>query len=138
MQTGIASSKRKCIVLFLFLLSVSLSASDLPDLSFILSHNRLSDSGKAAPQKGAELRSTNELTMAGMLLIRLYQVCLSPQTPPSCNFYPSCSQYGLLAVKKYGFFLGVLMASDRLQRCHGKGLGHYPVHRETGKRYDPL
>lgn len=105
-------------------------------LGFILSHNRPGISiSRVNP--GAEMDVTSEVALGAMALIRVYQLVLSPQTPPSCNFYPSCSQYSILAVKKYGFTIGLLMASDRLQRCNGRGLSKYPVHAESGKRFDP-
>jgi putative membrane protein insertion efficiency factor len=51
-------------------------------------------------------------------LIRLYQVALSPHLPPSCRFYPTCSNYGFEAILKYGALKGGLMAAGRLLRCH--------------------
>ena len=38
-----------------------------------------------------------------IFLIRFYQICISPLLAPRCRFYPTCSQYALEAVKKYGF-----------------------------------
>jgi putative membrane protein insertion efficiency factor len=61
-------------------------------------------------------------------IIRFYQVTISPLTPPSCRFYPSCSHYGYEAIEKYGFFKGGWMATKRVCRCH-------PFH-EGG--YDPV
>jgi len=51
-------------------------------------------------------------------LIRAYQRFISPYLPPSCRFYPSCSQYALEAVGKYGVVRGVWLALRRLLRCH--------------------
>ena len=58
--------------------------------------------------------------MRGMLagLIRLYQRFLSPALPPSCRFHPSCSQYALEAVTRYGALRGSWLAARRLARCH--------------------
>lgn len=53
-----------------------------------------------------------------MKLIRFYQVVLSPLKPPTCRFYPTCSQYGLEAVKQYGAFKGGWMATKRILKCH--------------------
>jgi putative membrane protein insertion efficiency factor len=118
-------------------LALSCFAAPDPGLAFILAHNPIGKAPDTKEPRGAGFDVTNEVTVYGMLLVRFYQLVLSPQTPPSCNFSPSCSQFGLMAIKKYGFFLGILMASDRLQRCNGRSLEHYPIYPPTGKRYDP-
>ncbi|HET9726479.1 MAG TPA: membrane protein insertion efficiency factor YidD [Gemmatimonadales bacterium] len=51
-------------------------------------------------------------------LIRAYQRFLSPALPPSCRFHPSCSQYALEAVTRYGALRGSWLAVRRLARCH--------------------
>ena len=51
-------------------------------------------------------------------LIRLYQWTLSPLLGPTCRFYPSCSQYALQSVLRFGFFHGSWLALKRLGRCH--------------------
>nr|NNM91315.1 membrane protein insertion efficiency factor YidD [Bacilli bacterium] len=50
-------------------------------------------------------------------LIRFYQLVISPLTPPSCRFEPTCSHYSLEAVKKYGFFKGGWLSVRRIGRC---------------------
>jgi len=62
------------------------------------------------------------------LLIRFYQVCISPLFPPKCRYYPTCSAYTLEAINKYGPFSGLFMGIKRILRCH-------PFH-EGG--YDPV
>ncbi|HET6276037.1 MAG TPA: membrane protein insertion efficiency factor YidD [Candidatus Cybelea sp.] len=51
-------------------------------------------------------------------LIRLYQRLLSPLLPSACRFYPSCSQYALVAIRDRGVLLGLWLALLRLARCH--------------------
>lgn len=54
-----------------------------------------------------------------LLLIRLYQLLISPALPANtCRFYPSCSHYGYQAVYKYGAIKGTLMAIWRVLRCN--------------------
>jgi putative membrane protein insertion efficiency factor len=60
-----------------------------------------------------------------LALIRLYQNTISRLLPPSCRFYPSCSQYGYEAVKKYGVLKGGWLAVRRLARCHPFNPGGY-------------
>jgi putative membrane protein insertion efficiency factor len=56
-------------------------------------------------------------------LIRLYQLAISVNTPKSCRFVPSCSQYGYEAVEKYGVVKGGWLIAGRICRCHPLGKG---------------
>lgn len=61
-------------------------------------------------------------------LIWLYRHGISPFTPPSCRYTPTCSQYAAEAVRRYGPFKGGWLALKRLARCHPWG----------GSGYDPV
>ena len=61
-------------------------------------------------------------------LIRYYRVNISPMHPPCCRFVPTCSQYALEAVEKYGAVKGGYLALRRILRCH-------PLHKGG---YDPV
>jgi putative membrane protein insertion efficiency factor len=66
--------------------------------------------------------------LACIALIRGYQVGISPLLPPSCRFTPSCSQYALDAVRRYGAVRGSWLGLRRLARCHPwHPGGHDPV-----------
>ncbi|MCX6018181.1 MAG: membrane protein insertion efficiency factor YidD [Chloroflexi bacterium] len=60
-----------------------------------------------------------------VLLIRVYQRTLSRAFPPSCRFYPSCSQYTLEAIVKYGALKGAWLGTRRILRCHPFHPGGY-------------
>ncbi|WP_090774462.1 membrane protein insertion efficiency factor YidD [Shouchella lonarensis] len=51
-------------------------------------------------------------------LIRLYQRCISPLKPPSCRFYPTCSHYGIEAIKMHGALKGGYLTCKRILKCH--------------------
>ena len=59
------------------------------------------------------------------LLIRFYQKAISPWRPGKCRFYPTCSNYALEAMNKYGFFKGGLMGIKRILSCHPFNPGGY-------------
>ncbi|MBX2889126.1 MAG: membrane protein insertion efficiency factor YidD [Ferruginibacter sp.] len=60
--------------------------------------------------------------------IKLYQLIISPWIGPKCRFTPTCSQYGIEALKKYGPIKGLYLTIKRLLRCHPwGGHGHDPV-----------
>jgi len=69
------------------------------------------------------------------LLIRLYQWTLSPLLGPACRFHPSCSQYALEAVQRFGVLRGGWLALARLGRCHPWHPGGFdPVPPATARR----
>ena len=60
-----------------------------------------------------------------MLIIRFYQIFISPLKAPSCRFYPTCSHYSLQAVQKYGAMKGTVIAVKRILKCHPFHPGGY-------------
>jgi putative membrane protein insertion efficiency factor len=58
-------------------------------------------------------------------LIRVYQVIVSPILPPACRFAPTCSQYAIEAIGKYGAIRGSYMGVRRLLKCHPFHHGGY-------------
>ena len=68
------------------------------------------------------------LTALLVFPIRIYQKCISPFTPPSCRFTPTCSQYAVEALHRHGPFKGLYLALRRILKCHPWG----------GSGYDPV
>ena len=62
-------------------------------------------------------------------LIRFYQRCISPAFPGKCRFRPTCSEYAIEAIRKYGAARGSYLALRRILRCH-------PFYK--GDWYDPV
>jgi putative membrane protein insertion efficiency factor len=63
-----------------------------------------------------------------ILLIRFYQLIISPMIGPKCRYTPTCSSYSLQAFKKYGVLKGFVLSIKRISKCHPWG----------GSGYDPL
>lgn len=57
--------------------------------------------------------------------IKLYRKYISPFTPPTCRFYPTCSQYAITAIEKYGAIKGGFMAIKRILKCNPLNPGGY-------------
>jgi len=72
------------------------------------------------------LKKAVELIFVG--LIRFYQLAISPMTHASCRYTPTCSQYAVEAIRKYGPVNGGWLALKRIARCHPWG----------GHGYDPV
>ncbi len=53
-----------------------------------------------------------------ILLIRFYQRFISPLNPPTCRFYPTCSHYGLEAIRRFGALKGGYLTIKRILKCH--------------------
>ncbi|WP_295669752.1 membrane protein insertion efficiency factor YidD [uncultured Mucilaginibacter sp.] len=63
-----------------------------------------------------------------ILLIKIYQYFISPMTGASCRYTPTCSQYGVEAIRKYGAFKGGWLTLKRIASCNPwGGHGHDPV-----------
>ncbi|HEY49404.1 MAG TPA: membrane protein insertion efficiency factor YidD [Dehalococcoidia bacterium] len=60
-----------------------------------------------------------------LIFIRFYQVAISPNTPSSCRFVPSCSHYGYEAIDKYGVVKGGWLTAKRICRCHPLNRGGF-------------
>ena len=60
-----------------------------------------------------------------LLLIQFYRLFISPLKPPSCSYIPTCSEYAMIAVEKYGPWRGGWMAVKRILRCHPFHKGGY-------------
>lgn len=70
------------------------------------------------------------MKQAALRMIRFYQRNISPLRPSCCRFIPTCSQYALEAVEKYGAVKGAALVARRLSHCH-------PFYR-GGRIYDPV
>jgi hypothetical protein len=67
---------------------------------------------------GVVRKQAGPLARLFIFIVRLYQRFLSPILPPMCRFYPSCSQYSIDALRKYGAIRGSWLTIRRLGRCH--------------------
>ncbi len=52
------------------------------------------------------------------MMIRIYQKVISPLKPPTCRFYPTCSQYGIEAITRFGALRGGWLTIKRIGKCH--------------------
>lgn len=88
----------------------------------------------AEPKPARALRPGQLAAMPLIWLIQAYQVLLSPTTGASCRFYPSCSAYAVIALRRFGLLRGGWLAARRLGRCHPwnpGGVDHVPRARFT-------
>jgi len=63
--------------------------------------------------------------------VRAYQLLLRPALPASCRFYPSCSQYAIEAIARFGAPRGAWLAARRVCRCHPLSDGGFDAVPET-------
>ncbi len=84
-------------------------------------------------------------TAPAILLVRGYQLFISPLLGPRCRFYPSCSSYTIEALRRYGLICGGWLALKRISRCHpGSKGGVDPVptcgchcHKQSDEKHPP-
>lgn len=78
---------------------------------------------------------------AMIALIRFYQRAISSHTPAACRFLPTCSEYAITAIERFGAVKGGLMAARRILRCNpwgGSGYDPVPEKQEKPRRKHPL
>ncbi|MBD3182477.1 membrane protein insertion efficiency factor YidD [Candidatus Poribacteria bacterium] len=88
-----------------------------------------------------KINTDNDYTISEEILtgsIRFYQSFISTQDSAVCNFQPSCSHFGIAAIHHIGILKGILLTSDRLQRCNGMNIDRYSMDHTTGKLIDPI
>ena len=76
------------------------------------------------------------LTLILINLIKGYKYLISPLLGNSCRYFPSCSEYSIEAIKKFGLYKGILKSFKRILSCHpikflGGGEGFDPVVKRT-------
>ncbi len=83
------------------------------------------------------MKGVQRLLVAPLIgAIVLYQRLISPMRPPTCRYYPSCSQYAVTALQRFGPFKGTWLALKRLARCHPwtpGGVDHVPEASPTSR-----
>lgn len=80
------------------------------------------------PTAASYSRIKSILSYPFILLIRFYQYVISPALGPKCRYTPTCSQYAIEALKKYGPVKGLWLTIKRIGKCHPWG----------GSGYDPV
>ncbi|TMN23665.1 membrane protein insertion efficiency factor YidD [Lentibacillus cibarius] len=69
-------------------------------------------------------------------LIKFYRKAISPLKPPTCRFFPTCSEYGLEAYKRFGFIKGSFLTIKRISKCHPFHPGGVDLVPEKNKKHD--
>jgi hypothetical protein len=67
-----------------------------------------------------------------LILIKFYRLAISPMFPPTCRFQPTCSQYAIEAIERFGAIKGSWLALRRILRCHPFSAGGYDPVPEKG------
>jgi len=93
--------------------------------SYVLQERKENNSQEKEERKEG---AGTQLKKLAIYLIKLWQRFISPLYPPSCRYYPTCSNYAIMAIEKYGLFKGSLKAFLRILRCNPffKGGVDYP------------
>ena len=127
------------VIVILFLVIPSFAFTQVADdLHFVIKNNPVITMGSDTIHDG--YKNISEIKLLSQSVIRFYRYFISSQHDKerTCVFTPSCSQFSLDAIKNYGLFYGILMTSDRLQRCNNFGIKYYHIDDKTGKFNDPV
>ena len=76
------------------------------------------------------------ITFPIIIIIRFYQLIISPLLGSNCRFLPTCSEYALKSLQQFGFIKGLNLSLKRISKCHPWGShGHDPVPSKLEKKY---
>lgn len=131
-MAGIGKTAVVCFLISFCFAQLCLSDEKTSELSFIMSNNPINEI-KIKQENHSHFGIHSIFTGS----IRFYQLFISTQDKPVCNFTPSCSQFGINAINEFGVIKGILLTSDRLQRCNGMSAPYYTLNYKTGKFIDP-
>jgi len=121
-----------------FLLTVNLGAQTPKDLA-LLNRAFQPDARQRLTERYEDSRKNpNELQAVLSGLFLFYKSFLSSQDQNRCNFSPSCSEFGLEAVKEFGVVRGAVCTLDRLTRCNGFSRKQYDVDLKKQVLLDPV
>ena len=127
-------TKYSIIFTLTILLFLKLNAQDINDISFAKSIFNNNADHKEKINTGSADKNPVHLVFTGLFVF--YKHFISSQDFPSCNFTPSCSEYGLKAIKKKGLFVGILATFDRLSRCNNPDADGYEIDEKTQRLKD--
>ena len=110
------------------------SHNEANELAFIISNNSIKNDIRK-PENATKHPGFHSIFTGS---IRFYQLFISTQDRPVCNFTPSCSQFGIESIRKFGIIKGIMLTSDRLQRCNGTSVPYYRLDYKSGRFIDPV
>ena len=126
--------------ILLFLLFDNLSAQNITnqDISCLKQAFSTAPKPRLRDQFALSKENPNELQAVFSGLFLFYKSFFSSQDNQRCSFHPSCSEYGLEAVKKLGVIRGIVCTCDRLTRCNGLSPEQYELNRAKQGLNDPV
>lgn len=133
------NSKMKIYITIIFLISFVIPSMVMAQSTFETSKMRevLHPHTNNIEYSSAK-NNTNEVEYIFSGLFLFYKAFISSQDGQSCSFTPSCSEFGMQAVKKQGPILGVINTIDRLTRCNGLSPEKYNRDDKSKLLHDPL
>lgn len=128
------------LTILLFLLANKILAQSVHHQDVILLNQAFAAKPKVrlGDQFSLSRENPNELQAVFSGLFLFYKSFLSSQDNQRCSFHPSCSEFGLEAVKKYGVVRGIICTCDRLTRCNGFSPQQYEIDLEHRRLKDPV
>ena len=125
---------KRCVVPIVLLFISFFGYSQDAKLTALLNTASAKETNKIKNEVKKSNKNEYSLAFSGMFLF--YKSFISSQDGQSCSFTPSCSEYSILYIRKYGVLKGGLATFDRLSRCNGSA--DYPKDVVTGLNYDPV
>ena len=111
------ANRKLNIILIVLLFSAKLYGQDARTMSMVNEKVKTEKPAKVKYASAKRNKNPVQLFFSGLFLS--YKYLISSQDGNKCGFYPTCSEYGIMSVKKHFFVIGLLDTFDRLARCNG-------------------
>ena len=111
------ANRKLNIILIVLLFSAKLYGQDARTMNMVSEKVKKEKPVKVKYTSAKKNKNPVQLFFSGLFLS--YKYLISSQDGNKCSFYPTCSEYGIMSVKKHFFVIGILDTFDRLSRCNG-------------------
>ncbi len=111
------ANRKLNIILIVLLFSAKLHGQDTRVMNMVSEKVKKEQPAKVKYTSAKKNKNPVQLLFSGLFLS--YKYLISSQDGNHCNFYPTCSEYGIMSVKKHFFVIGIFDTFDRLTRCNG-------------------
>jgi len=120
--------KYRFLLFIFFGIALPLSGQVVNHVDFMFSKIEINEACQDLSDKeNKDMEVLSEIDLSGLGLIRFYQLFISTQDKPACNFSHSCSNFGMTMIKERGMLKGCLLTADRLTRCNSLTQNEYKI-----------
>jgi uncharacterized protein len=130
--------KKTIVFIGLLIVTMSVKCQSAFDVKLVIQGNTCQTCGHSHTDHTGNVSQKNSAFKTLLKLpIIIYQKFISSQMKPLCKFYPSCSEFSIEAINRFGL-RGIFLGADRFMRCNNFSEYQYPLYENTDLLHDPV